>query len=300
MDGIENLRTFVAVADAGSLTSAARELGIAASVVTKRIDQLESRVRSRLFTRSTRRVALTEMGLRYLSSARRLMHDYDEVLAEMRHSRQQIEGNIRIKVPTSMTVGYLAETLAEFQQQFPLVSLDVVLIDRAVNPSVEGFDIAVCELPIAFPGVIDEPICPLQQVACAAPSYLEERGAPRHPRELTQHDCLVFLPTGRAWHFENADGIVSVDLRPRMSANDTVVLTAAASEGNGIALLPSYAVAAALRAGTLVRVLEGFTVPTVWMKALLPEDRAGIPRVRSLLTFLKARYSPVPPWDRDI
>ena len=300
MDGIENLRTFVAVADAGSLASAARELGIAASVVTKRIDQLESRVQARLFTRSTRRVALTEMGLRYLSSARRLMHDYDEVLAEMRHSRQQIEGNIRIKVPTSMTVGYLAETLAEFQQQFPLVSLDVVLIDRAVNPSAEGFDIAVDALSSSFPGVIDEPICPLRRVVCAAPSYLEERGAPRHPRELTQHDCLVFLPTGRTWVFESADGIVSVDLRPRMSANDTVVLTAAALEGNGIALLPSYAVTAALRAGTLVRALEGFTVPTVWMKALVSEDRARIPRVRSLLTFLKARYSPVPPWDTDI
>jgi DNA-binding transcriptional LysR family regulator len=239
------------------------------------------------------------MGLRYLSSARRLMHDYDEVLAEMRHSRQQIEGNIRIKVPTSMTVGYLAETLAEFQQQFPLVSLDVVLIDRAVNPSAERFDIAVCELPISFPGVIDEPICPLQRFVCAAPSYFEERDPPRHPRELAQHDCLVFLPTGSTWLFESADGIVSVELRPRMSTNDSVVLTAAALEGNGIALLPSYAVAAALRAGTLVRVLDGFTPPTVWMNALVPEDRAGIPRVRSLLTFLKARYSPVPPWDRD-
>ena len=300
MDGIENLRTFVAVADAGSLAGAARELGIAASVVTKRIDQLESRVRSRLFTRSTRRVALTEMGSRYLSSARRLMQDYDEVFAEMSHSPQRIEGNIRIKVPTSMTVGYLAETLAEFQQQFPLVSLDVALIDRAVDPSAEGFDIAVAAFPVSFPGVIDEPICPLQRFVCAAQSYLEERGAPRHPSELARHDCLVFLPAGRTWTFETARGNVSVELQPRMSANDAVVLTAAALEGNGIALLPSYAVAAALRAGTLVRVLDGFTVPTVWMKALVPEDRAGIPRVRSLLTFLKARYSPVPPWDRDI
>ena len=300
MDGIENLRTFVAVADAGSLAGAARELGIAASVVTKRIDQLELRVQAHLFTRTTRRVALTEMGSRYLSSARRLMHDYDEVFAEMSHSQQQIEGSIRIKVPTSMTVGYLAETLADFQQQFPLVSLDVALIDRAVNPSAEGFDIAIAGLPMSFPGVIDEPICPLRWFACAAPSYIEERGAPRHPHDLTQHDCLVFVPAGRTWLFETTRGVVSVDLRPRMSANDAVVLTAAALEGNGIALLPSYAVAAALRAGTLVRVLDGFTVPTVWMKALVPEDRAGIPRVRALLTFLKARYSPVPPWDRDL
>ena len=198
-----------------------------------------------------------------------------------------------------MAVGYLAETLAEFQLEFSLVSLDVVLMDRAVNPSAEGFDIALVGLPISFPGVVDEPICPLQRFVCAAPSYLEERGAPRHPRELVQHDCLVFLPTGPKWLFESAEGIVSVDLHPKMSANDAVVLTAAALEGNGIALLPSYAVAAELRAGTLVRVLEGFTVPTVWLKALIPEDRARMPRVRTLLRYLKARCAPVPPWDRE-
>jgi DNA-binding transcriptional LysR family regulator len=106
MDGIENLRTFVAVADTGSLAGAARHLGIAASVVTKRIDQLESRVRQRLFRRSTRHVTLTEFGVRYLPSARRLTHDYDEVFAVMSHSPEQIEGHIRIRVPTPMAVGF--------------------------------------------------------------------------------------------------------------------------------------------------------------------------------------------------
>jgi DNA-binding transcriptional LysR family regulator len=115
-----------------------------------------------------------------------------------------------------------------------MCSLDVVLIDRAVNPSAEGFDIAVEPFPVPF-----QPSSTSRFVRCSGslrrPSYLEERGTPRHPRELTQHDCLVFLPTGGTWLFESADGIVSVDLRPRMSANDTVVLTAAALEGNGIA-----------------------------------------------------------------
>jgi DNA-binding transcriptional LysR family regulator len=84
-----------------------------------------------------------------------------------------------------------------------------------------------------------------------------------------------------------------------MSANDQFVLTVSALRGNGIALLPSYAVAAALRAGTLVRVLRGFTVPSVWMKATVPESRVSLPQVRSLIAFLKARYAPVPPWDRE-
>ena len=300
MDSIENLRTFVAVADTGSLAAAARQLGIAASVVTKRVDQLEWRVRARIFTRSTKRVELTEFGTRYLSSARRLIHDYDQVFAEMSHAPQQIEGHIRIKVPTPMAVAFMAGTLAKFQRQFPRVSLDVVLRESfTFNPSEEGFDIGLTGSPSSFAGVIDEPICPLNKWVCAAPAYLDRRGTPRHPRELAQHDCLLYSPVGRTWLFESATGPVGVDVRPSLSANDQFVLTVAALRGNGIALLPSYAAAAPLRAGTLIRVLDRFTVPSVWIKAVVPESRAGIPHVRSLLAFLKAAYAPVPPWDRE-
>jgi DNA-binding transcriptional LysR family regulator len=300
MDGIENLRTFVTVADAGSLAAAAGRLDVAASVVTKRIVQLESRVSTRLFKRSTKRVTLTEFGARYLPQARRLIHDYDEVFAAMSHSPRQIEGHIRIRVPTPMAIGFMADALANFQGQYPRVSLDVVLQDRgAVSPSEEGFDIAITGAPRTFPGVIDETICPLHKWVCAAPAYLEKRGAPQHPRELARHDCLLFESLGRTWQFESATGPpVLVDMRPKLSANDQFVLTVAALRGNGIALLPSYAVSTALRAGTLVRVLPRFTVPSHWLKATVPEGRAGMPQVRSLVAFLKARYAPVPPWDR--
>ena len=300
MDGIENLRTFVTVADAGSLAAAASHLDIVASVVTKRIDQLEARVCTRLFKRSTKRVTLTEFGARYLPQARRLIHDYDEVFAEMSHSPRQVEGHIRIKVPTAMAIAFMAEGLAKFQRQYPRVSLDVVLLERptAVNPSEEGFDVSISGAPGSFPGVVDEPICPLNKCVCGAPAYLQQRGTPQHPRELAQHDCLLFTPLGRTWFFESATGPVSVDVRPKLTANDQFVLTAAALRSNGIAVLPSYAVAAALRAGTLVRVLHRFSVPMVWMKATVPEARAGAPHVRSLVAFLKARYAPVPPWDR--
>ena len=300
VDALENLRTFVAVADSGSLVGAARHLGIAASVVTKRIDQLEWRVRGSLFRRSTRSVSLTEFGARYLADVRRLVHDSDELFAGMSHSPEQIEGQIRIKVPTPMAIGFMADMLAEFQQQFPLVSLDVVLADRAVDPNEEGFDISLGGLPSAFPGVVDELLCPLHRLVCASPAYLERRGEPGHPRELAEHDCLLFWPAGKVWEFESAAGLVSIAPRPRLSANDMVVLAAAAIHGNGIALLPTYAVAPAMRAGSLVEIMKAYPVPGVWIKALVSERRASIPRVRSLLTFLKGRLSPVPPWDQDL
>ena len=300
MDSIENLRTFVTVADTGSLAAAARRLDIAASVVTKRIVQLESRVNTRLFDRTTKRVALTESGARYLPRARRLIHDYDEVFLAMSHSPRQVEGHIRIRVPTPMAIGFMAEALAKFQRQYPRVSLDVVLQDRGVvSPGEEGFDIAITGAPRSFPGVVDEPICPLHKGLCAAPAYLERRGAPQHPCELARHDCLLFASLGTRWEFESATmPPVLVEVRPKLSANDHFVLTVAALRANGIALVPSYAVSTALRNGTLVRVLPRFTVPPTWLKATVPESRAGMPQVRSLVAFLKARYAPVPPWDR--
>jgi DNA-binding transcriptional LysR family regulator len=301
MDRIENLRTFVSVADRGSLSAAARHLEIAASVVTKRIDQLESVVCTRLFARSTKRVTLTEFGTRYLPQARRLIHDYDEVFAEMSHSPRQVEGHIRVRIPTPMAIGFMAAALAKFQRQYPRVSLDVVLQDHGVvSPSEEGFDIAITGSARSFQGVIDEPICALNKWVCAAPAYLEKRGTPQHPRELARHDCLNFESLGRTWQFESATGPpVLVEVRPKLSANDQFVLTVAALRANGIALLPSYAVSAPLRAGTLVRVLHRFTVPSHWLKDTVPEGRAGMPQVRSLVAFLKAQYAPVPPWERN-
>ena len=300
MDSLENLRTFVAAAEAGSLASAARHLGIAASVVTKRIDQLERRAHTRLFIRSTRHVVLTELGARYLPSARRLVHDYDGVFAQMSYAPQQVEGHIRIRVPTPMAVGFLGGTLARFQKQYPRVSLDVVLNERSgINPSEEGFDISLTGLPNSFAGVIDEPICPLNKVVCAAPAYIERKGIPRHPRELLKHDCLLFSPLGITWNFDSETGPVSVDLRPRLCANDQFILTVAAVKGIGIALLPTYAAATPIREGALVRVLDRFAIPTVWIKALVPEARATSPHVRTLLAFLKTTLAPLPPWDRE-
>jgi DNA-binding transcriptional LysR family regulator len=168
-----------------------------------------------------------------------------------------------------------------------------------INPIEEGLDISISGSPNSFAGVIDEPICPLNRLVCAAPSYLQRRGIPRHPRELSKHDCLVFSPLGHTWHFESATGPVSVELRPTLCATDQLVLTVAAKRGNGIALLASYAAAAPLREGTLVRVLDRYAVPIVWIKALVPEARAASPHVRSLLDFLKTEFAPLPPWDRE-
>jgi DNA-binding transcriptional LysR family regulator len=156
MDTVENLRAYLTVARTGSFSAAARELGVAASVVTKRVSQLEWRLKAALFERTTRRVSLTTAGQQHLAAIQRLVSDLDGIFAGVRQSAPQLQGRLRIKVPTSLAVLHLAELFNRFQRRYPLVSVELVALDRPVNPVDEGFDIALTLMPDAFGGVIEE------------------------------------------------------------------------------------------------------------------------------------------------
>lgn len=297
LDTLTNLKAFLAVASSGSFSAAARQIGVAPSVVTKRIDQLEWTAKVELFARTTRRVALTEAGQRFLPRVRAAVAELEEVLLEMARPRRDLEGHLRVKVPTTLTILYLGAILARFQAEHPRLSLDVVLADRPLNPIEEGFDLAVTVFPASFSNVVDEALCPLRRVVCASPAYLSRRGMPQHPRDLVEHDILNFLPTGPIWTFESDRGPIGVEVAPKLSANDSQVLLAAACEGNGIVLLPSYVATPVLRSGELQEVLGAFPLPEIWVKALVPANRVQIPRVQALLAALRESLGQTPPWE---
>jgi DNA-binding transcriptional LysR family regulator len=157
-----------------------------------------------------------------------------------------------------------------------------------VNPAEEGFDLAISgHAASSYEGVIDVPLYPFEQVLCASPEYLERRGTPLHPHDLEDHDGLFFKPLGTAWRFNSEQGQLSVDVRPRLVANDNITLRAAALAGNGIAMLPRYVSGDALRAGQLVALLEGFPVPKAWFRAHVTQHRAKSARIVRLLEWLK-------------
>ena len=300
MDMLQNLRAFLAVAETGSFSAAARRSGLATSVVTKRVDQLEHAVRVKLFTRTTRTVALTEAGQRWIMRVRSLVADIDDAMRQASAAAQDLEGPVRIKAPTTLTVLYIADMLVRFQNLYPKVSMEVVLTDRVLNPLDEGFDLVIAAFDATFSGVLDVPLCPLRRQLCAAPDYLARRGAPQHPRDLVQHDTLNFAPTGPIWSFIGPQGAITVEVRPRMSANDGQLLLAAARAGNGIALLSEYLVMPALKAGELANVLKEYPSPELWVKALIPETRMQVARIRALSEFLRESFSPSPPWAQSI
>ena len=299
MDTLDNMRAFLATVRTGSFSEAGRRLGVSPSVITKRVGQLEWKMRGQLFNRSTRSVTLTDLGEQFLPRIAGLVADFDDTLGEMTKTRGGLLGRIRIKIPTTLGAPYLARLLTEFQQAHPQVLLDVVMLDRSVNPVEEGFDIVVGALPELYANVDDEWLAPYPRVVCAAPSYLEARGNPVHPRELTDHDCLVFTPSGALWQFESADGTAQVEVRSRFTSNSSRVLRTSAIAGNGITVLSAGMAAPALARGQLRTVLDGYRLPELALKALLPRTRGALPRVRALVDWLKRRLAENGDWSDE-
>nr|WP_284268414.1 LysR family transcriptional regulator [Bradyrhizobium iriomotense] len=280
----------MATARVGSFSEAGRQLGVAPSVITKRVGQLEWSLRATLLRRSTRRVALTEIGERYLDVIRGIVREYDEMAKGIMRSPKELEGQLRIKAPASPMPIDLAQLLSSFQIHYPRVTLDAVLVDRTVNPVEEGFDIVLTMMPSSFDGVLEEPLHVFERVLCAAPTYLARRGHPRHVRDLMHHDCIVFSPIGPNWIFEGRNGVTTVAVRPHLVTNNGALVIDSLCAGSGVAVVSRAAAADRLRSGALVELLPELRIPDLWLKALVPATRSNLARVQTMLQAIRKAF----------
>jgi DNA-binding transcriptional LysR family regulator len=285
------------VARVGSFSAAARELAVAPSVVTKRITRLEERMRTRLIVRSTRGLALTAAGERFLPRFMRVVAELEELFIGCTSDPEDIQGHVRIQGPTTVTSMYLGALFSEFQAGNPRVSIDIRLLDRSVNPLEEGIDLVIGAQQTCYPNVVDVPLCHYPLVCCCAPGYLRGRNAPSHPQELVDHECLTSMLLGNTWQFENATSPVSVDVQSRFHANDARLVLEAVHRSLGIAILPRYLIEEELGTGAIVALLEEFPVARFWLKAMVPRMKMEKPVVRELVSFLKAHMHPLAPWE---
>lgn len=282
MDMLLKLKAFIATANAGNFSEAARNLYTSPSVIMKRVDELEWNFKTTLFERSTRRLTLTDTGQSYLTHARQLIQSYNDMVSGAILSPGSIEGPIRIKAPAVLVRQGLGDLFSIYRAQNPLVQLDIIASDRGGNPMTEGFDIAVGMDQMSYPDVIEQVIRPFPRLLCAAPAYLARREAPLHPRDLIHHPCLTFSIAGSIWGFSSPEGRLEVDVRPVLITNDSSYLCAAACDGQGIVQLALPIVAGALQSGQLVPVLEQFPLVARWVKIMVPSARLELMRVKLL------------------
>ncbi|MGQ9367536.1 LysR family transcriptional regulator [Azospirillum sp. ST 5-10] len=297
MDTYLNLRAFLATADAGNFSQAARELGVAASVVTKRVNQLEHQLGIELFRRSTRSLTLTEAGRKHLDRCRSIVAQIDDLIAPPQ-TRRELEDFIRVRAPVTMTRMFLGAIIQDFLTAHPKVRLELVISERPIVSEGSGFDVSIGAVPVTVGTITDVTLCRLRRFLCASPAYLARFGRPESPRDLVHHTCLNFMPSGAVWVFRTGTAPIELEVAPRLSSNDGQLIVDAAAAGMGIAAASEYVSASLIGSGRLVPVLEDHPLPEFWIKATLPANRPATPAVQALIGHLKAALSPVAPWER--
>lgn len=288
MDTLQNMRTFALVVRLGSFSATARRMGTTPSVIAKRIDQLEHQLGVELFRRTTRKVALTGEGASMLPRCVRILAEYDDLKGQ-RSSRRRVEGRPRVRIAGAASAMLLAPIFCEFIEAHPDVELDVEQSDKLSNPMENGCDIAVGLGSTTYQDVIDFPLAAYPRTVCASSRYFSKRDKPKHPRELVFHECMTSPALGSTWRFTGAEGEIAVEVRARLSGNNSILLREALMRGIGIAMAPSFLVAESIRDGDLITLLEDFTPSPLWLKALVPENKFDVPSVKSLLSFMRDR-----------
>jgi DNA-binding transcriptional LysR family regulator len=307
MDNLAGMAVFARVAEAKSFSEAARRLGVSKSAVSKQVAQLERALKARLLNRTTRRLSLTEVGAAFYEHCARMLAEAEA--AELAVSRLYAEprGVLRVTSPAAFGHLHVAPAVPDFIARHPDVSVQIVMNDRTVDLAEEGFDIAIRLTRDKAPNVVARTLAPVRWAACATPAYLKKHGTPRAPRDLARHNCLFysFLESSSEWRFTRADGgtggETAVQVAGNFTVNNSEALRETALKGLGIALLPTFAVGADLRAKRLRQVLADYraqgTIGDEIYAVYLP-TRYLSPKVRAFVDFLAARFGPEPYWDR--
>ncbi len=293
MDQLVALATFVRVVDGGSLSSAARSLPSSLTSVSRQISALESRYGTQLLLRTTRRLALTDDGRILYERAKSVLNELKEVEATLARGRQQPSGRIRISAPTLMGRLLIAPLLAEFLRRYPALTLDLLLVDRAVDMVEEDIHLSLRVGHLPDSQLVARKLADLRMVVCASPAYLERSGVPQTPADLSRHDCLVFSDTqGTAeWRFkEGSKTERRIRISGRLRVNSLDALVSAAKEGAGIVRVPSWQVEAEIAAGGLQRILLDHEPPPTPLHLLFQPSRLTSPKTRVFVDYLLERW----------
>jgi DNA-binding transcriptional LysR family regulator len=303
MSVFDDMTVFVRAVEVGSFSGAAQQLGIAKSIVSRRILSLESRLGTSMFHRSTRRLSLTETGLAYYERARRILAD----LAEAEDLASQLQGELRgrLKVAAPMSFGYrhLSPVVTDFLRAHPQVDIELDLNDRRVDLISDGFDIAVRIGSLPDSSIISRTLAPCRHVVCASPAYIASHGRPQIPAELASesHVCLAYnnRPRAEQWRFLIDDVWTDVPVKARhIHSNNGDILCEAAVAGLGIIVLPTFIVSDAVARGALEVLLTGYEVASPSILAVWPPSRHVSGKVRAFVDLLAKRFGKTPYWDK--
>jgi len=299
-DSIQEMAVFARVVGAGSLSAAARELGLSPALISRRLAALESRLGVRLINRTTRSLHLTDDGSTYYEACARVLADIEEADATVSAGRVEPRGTLRVALPASFGHQHIAPLIPRFAERYPQIQLALSLSDRTVNLIEEGFDLAVRIAHLEDSSLTARKLAPNRRVVCASPAYLKRHGTPKTPDELTGHNCLTTNDFTMNWDYKGPGGRTgSVRVAGRYACDNWEVLREWALAGLGIALKSTWDVHRLLAEGALVEVCPGYTFHSdVAIYAVYPSRRFLPAKTRVFIDFLAESFGPDPYWDQ--
>lgn len=293
MDKFSSLEMFVASAETGSFSRAAERLGKTPSAVTKAIGVLENELGARLFERTTRSMSLTEAGQLYLDGAREVLERMRETTEEIAQLQHSLRGVLRITGPLIVGPVFLDQACAEFLDLNPDVRLQVDLSDSYVDLLDGRYDLALRMGNSDLPGLIAQPLGESRIALCASPAYLARRGTPLHPKEIIEHDCLIYRHPALddRWWFDVQGERFCTPRFGRLNSDNQAVLLTACLAGHGLLPCPRWSVLEHLRSGRLVTVLDDFFFePDTFgaqILAVYPSNRRATRRIQAFIEHLR-------------
>jgi len=296
------LIAFHSVVKHSSFAKAADELSLSPSGVSRIVTRLEERLGVRLVHRTTRSLSLTEAGAAFYARASQILADLMDAEAEVQKSTAQPRGNLRMTASITFGQLYIAPLLPELLTAFPDISIDLLLTNRFVDIIDEGVDLAIRIGALSDSRLIARRLCTNHRILIAAPGYLERRGTPARPEELSEHEIVVYtgFSRPREWKLIGPDGPVSVGISGRFSTNNIEVLCNSARAGLGITVGPTMSVYRSLVSGELVRVLPAFEFEQTAVFAVYPSARQLSTKVRAVVDFLVGKFQDPPAWERAL
>lgn len=295
MDLLAGLRTFVRVIETGSFSAVAREGSATQSSVARQIAQLETHFGVRLLHRTTRRLSLTDDGVRLIDRARQLLDDADAMEQELGAAGSSIKGLVRVALPVSVGL-YVAPLLPELLERHPGLLVELVLGDKRVDLIEDRIDLAMRGGEIADTSLVARRLGLFSPMVIASPDYLRRAGTPRRPEDLVNHCCIVQAqgPGSAVWRFTGADGDpIEVKVGGSLGVNDSETARRVVQAGHGIALMPGVQALESLRNGSLVRLLRDYPTASVPIHVVYPSRRNQAPRTRVVMEFLMERIRAV-------
>lgn len=285
---------FVKVVQAGSFSAAARQLGLPTSTISTRVARLEQRLGVTLLQRTTRRLSLTEAGAMYFEHAATGLGYLLEAEAALDEARQQPQGVLKVTAPADLGDALLGGLVAQVQQIYPALSLELMLTERYVDLVAEGVDVALRTGELRDSSLVAKSLGTIQWALFVSPHYLQSAGQIATPADLSQHQTVQFTPMGRHhWELQQGATAIRVPLNGRMLVNSIGVVQAMAESGQGVALLPTFICQPTVAAGGLQRVLPAWRGQADALHLVYPKQRFMPPKLRGFIDLAVAALKPL-------